>query len=375
MLVAVTSAVEPWAVRAAELFSVPILRIAVGTQIGNSTADLTVNISGSSEINCDWLVTAFAHRIDCVYVRRKGRIERCLRARVGQLADASTRVALTNRNDCAALRLMTDGAVGWLQLPSGANTDHVNHLPSAQLSRPHAGDSLPLSVTPTQSTETNEDNSDDSWVDSAGEWLIHCTRSCVGAWPDETPEHYVDSMLLGDESVTQREPLDVLLRIIRKRRLFASAIATNRSYPVACFSELSLRELLMRRCFRSHLKRWDYEPFGIALKLEAAKSAGALPVIYADRPDRAAIVPEDQFRFHPLGAKIDWAKEKEWRFSGDVFLDDFHEFDVRVFAQDSSESRRRLCGSPWPVHFLPVKDPVTEANHRVGGVSKLGDAV
>ncbi len=111
---------------------------------------------------------------------------------------------------------------------------------------------------------------------------------------------------------------------------------------MVCFSALPLKELLQRRCFRPQLGRWDYEPYGIAIRLSVAKRLGIQPVIYGDTKDRALLPAEDQFRFHPIGKTFDWREEREWRSSESVNLAAMNPDDIRVFAEDSPNARVRL---------------------------------
>jgi len=235
---------------------------------------------------------------------------------------------------CAACELIAAGAIGWFH--AGGRSDSVTVEQSTAMdSRIEVG-SLP----------------DDAWTRTDGQWLIHCTRRRDGPWPGETERQYRDSILLGEESSAGREPLDALLRIVRAGRMVAGATATTKRYPVVCFSALSLQELLQRRCFRPQLGRWDYEPYGIAIRLSTAKQIGIQAVIYGDPRERSLLSREDQYRFHPLGKTYDWREEREWRSSKSVDLAELDPSDIRVFAEDSHEARRRLQDCRWPVTFV-----------------------
>jgi hypothetical protein len=133
--------------------------------------------------------------------------------------------------------------------------------------------------------------------------------------------------------------LDSLRRIVQKRRLIGSALASGRSWPVVCFSENSLSGLLSQRRYRPHLHRWDYEPYGIAIRKSAAISDGVQPVIYGSGNDRAKLPMAERYRFQAIGKTYDWTQEREWRCAGDVDLERFDPKDVRVFVRDQSEAR------------------------------------
>jgi hypothetical protein len=164
--------------------------------------------------------------------------------------------------------------------------------------------------------------------------------------------------LLGDESAARRGPLDALIRIVRSGQLVAGATATSKTHPVVCFSALPLKELLQKRCFRPQLGRWDYEPYGIAIRLSVAKRLGIQPVIYGETKDRALLHAEDQFRFHPIGKTFDWREEREWRSSESVNLAAMNPDDIRVFAEDLSIARLRLQDCRWPITLVAASKPI-----------------
>lgn len=307
VLIADGSAIAPWATRAAELFGVPAIHLHVGDDVSRDAA-----------------VIAMADRVDAVYVRGSGTIATWLDRRVAMMKDASTRVAIYGRGSCAATDLITAGAIGWYR-PSP-------NLPS--------------------STESASATSNESWMRTDGQWLVHCTRRRDGPWPGESMDQYRDAMLVDHPTATRRAPIDALERIVSSRKLIASSVATAKSHPVVCFSAVPLLELLDRRCFRPQLGRWDYEPFGVAIGLSAAQAAGLRPVIYGDGDRRKQLSPSDRYRFHPIGKTFDWRTEREWRSSETLDLDTFDPTDVKLFAIDSDDARVKLKRSPWSITWL-----------------------
>lgn len=327
-LVALGSAIEPWLLRGAELFGVPVVRIAVGRTDPN--ADLCVHLRGSDPPSRDAVVIQAADRVDAVYVRAGGEIERGLRQRIALRKDGTTRVAIIHERPSAAGDLIARGAVGWYLLR-----------------RPPApGPRLDTAVGTTAGTPAN----DGRWIQTSGAWLVHCTRGSATPWPGETIRQYRDAILLGSARAAERQPIDALVRILRGRRLIAASATT--ADPVVCFSELPLIQLLSRRCYRPHLGRWDYEPYGVAIRRQAAEQAGIRRVVYGPAPQRSSLAPDERFRFQAEGTTYDWRQEQEWRAKGHVALDQFAPQDLRVFAADREESRQKLADSPWPVTFL-----------------------
>ena len=346
ILVAAGSAIDPWVTRACELFSVPIMRLAVMSmkcpnRRQSEPAGLRVSLESVSGMNGDELVIATADVVEACYVRKRGRIEACLENRILRRVDAATRVCVTRKPDCAARKLIEMGAVGRYsrfgnQSPPKPTVVERRCVPSSR-------------STPSEFANRVLDR---DWMTTRGEWLIHCTRGFSGPWPGETSPQYLDSILLTDSISASRGPLASLGRIVRMRCLVASAVATSRRQPVVCFSELPLSVLLRRRCYRSHLHRWDYEPYGVAVRIVAAKSVGARPVQYGEPSQRPDEGDPAEFDFHPIGKTNDWSAECEWRIPGSVKLSDFATHDVRIFAKDGDEARQRLRKSPWRVDFL-----------------------
>jgi hypothetical protein len=100
------------------------------------------------------------------------------------------------------------------------------------------------------------------------------------------------------------------------------------------------------------LKRWDYEPWGIAIRKSAAISTGVQQVIYGVATDRKQIRAADQFRFQAVGKTYDWTSEKEWRFEGDLRLDALDPSDLRVFVASSSGKQQIEKHCPWQISVL-----------------------
>ena len=333
ILVAVGSAIEPWALRAAELFQVPVIQVNVGND--QASAHLPA-LSINGEVTRDEAVIAIADRVDAVYVRRNGKIANQLSIRAESRKDATTRVAITGIADCAGKALVADGVVGWLA--------------GNEMARPDSTGRNKLSIEP-----ADDPAGDIEWIHNDNEWLVHCTRANSGPWPGQTEAQYRDEILLSQES-PHRQPIDTLRRILRSGKLIANAIVSSRKWPVVCFSEAPLAELLVSRCYRPHLKRWDYEPYGIAVRKTVAEQFGFQPVIYGDATQRDEIGESDQYRFQSKGKTFDWTSEREWRHNADVLLEDISVEDARVFVATHADADAISGLSRWPVSVLLQSD-------------------
>ena len=336
LLIAAGSAIESWAVRAADLFSVPVIGVFVNDSVtSNRSAGLRrrIEVRGERTLSRDWVVVALADRVDCVFSRRKGNVERSLRLRLNHEHRPTVRVAVHDGSvDKTAQRsardLMGCGAVGWYCRPIAGECVSAERSHGSECGAPRRLSAACRSP---------------QWAATRGQWLVHCTRISQGPWPGQSDRQHRDGLLLGDTtlaSIAKRTPLDSLQRIVRMRRLVGSAIASDRAWPVVCFSEESLRQLLSRRSYRPHLHRWDYEPYGVAIRKSAAIAAGAQPVIYGSAEQRKTIAEIDRYRFQSAGKTYDWTREREWRFAGDVDLDRFDRRDVRVFVADQTDVSR-----------------------------------
>ena len=362
LLVASDSAIEPWASRASELTGTPLLTIGVEQAASSNKSDILVRCLLAETVTRDWVAITMADRVDAMYVRRGGQIEKCLVERIERFGTAATRVAITSRPACAGSRLVQRGAIGWFL--SGADLYEPRNQSASQSSVPVANTSFSsrgLLLRPKRDPGSEDvalasvrggTSPEHSWLEERNTWLVHCTRTCLGPWPGETKRQYQDSILLGNGQISQRSPLDTLCRILRSGTLLASAVVSSVKDPVVCWSAVPLLELLGRRCFRSHLKRWDYEPFGIAVRLDVVKRWGCQPVIYGQPRDRKKLPAGDRFRFQAVGKSVDWRSEREWRNADSFSLLDLPVGDIRVFAVDSANARNRLSQIPWQLTLL-----------------------
>ncbi|TWU41114.1 hypothetical protein [Novipirellula artificiosorum] len=335
LLVAAGSAIEPLALRAAAIFKVPCVRIWVNKPppLATDTEDSVCEVQATarSAWTRDAWVIALADFVDGIYVRQRGSIASCLRARIQAAPASSTRVAVMPDYKTAATELIAAGAIGWYFASEDQDDRSAKAAPRSQGVRV---------------------DSDDRWIHDSDGWLIHCTRGCSGAWPGETEHQYQDDLLIGNASLTERTAFDTLRRIARSGMLVANTIASDKRYPVVCFSHTSLSQRLSKRTFRPHLGRWDNEPYGVAIAIEAAKRIGIQPVIYGDPKDRKLLPEENQFRFQAKGKTYDWTDEHEWRSNGSVDLTQLGRNAVRLFVPRCDEAEPLRSIHAWSVTVL-----------------------
>ena len=332
LLVGQGTAIEDFARRAAEVFRVPLLLIGsdrdgvrADRKIGEPVCDLELRITaqaGEEFFSNDDRVAWVADRLDVLYARAKGRVVSATVRRLDRCRDGSTRVAVPEDGSPTTTGLIAAGAIGWYWLPEK------------------------ICGSPSELSVKGDFDDPELWT---SDWLVHCTRGRADRWPDETLRQYQDALLLGGQSAAKRRALDALQRIVQSRRLIGSAITSAKSTPVVCFSSIPLRDLLHARSYRPHLKRWDYEPYGIAIRRRAASTMGARPVIYGTKDLREKLPSADRYLFQASGNTYDWTSEREWRVCGSVDLAKLPVEDVRVFVPQRDAAARIASVSPWQV--------------------------
>ncbi len=164
-------------------------------------------------------------------------------------------------------------------------------------------------------------------------WLLHWTRSRKGPWPEQSSDGWLEELILGCVSAN-RSALAVLLRILSEKRIRCSKDAIRGGYPVVALTEVPLADFRRNRRFRRHRGRYDFEPWGIAVRKSRLLSLGAKPVIYGDDQTWHAIPEDDRpwFQKHDPSHELDgFQVEREWRVRGDIDLSKLAAADVVVF--------------------------------------------
>lgn len=299
------TAIDDWAMLAATRFDIPLIQFRVADSIAPpcQLGPLQFEIPVQTSLPADRLLFALAPRVDVLFCRNGGRIDQAMRWR--QAVDTSR----------------------WLRVSSGPHDSSDpewpprNPVSTAQRSiKAHSHFVDPARPCPAS-----------CWCRQDNEWLIHCTRQRFGPWPGQSRLEFLMSLLAGVDA-NQWSAHGVLERIVSQGSLVASAVTSDQRFPVVCFSARSLSDLLARRCYRSHVQRWDYEPYGVAIRKSAALDLGLRPVIYGDRQIKAALPWDQLYRFQSMGKRVDWRAEREWRSSLDVDLTQLHADDLRVFS-------------------------------------------
>lgn len=269
----------------------------------------------------DRVLSCLANEIRVLSLRRRGNTMAVLRDRLSDHAFPPASVVTTALGHAEALRELEGlGAASWKP-----PTD------------------LPLQQEPSAAVDQPQTLSEPPFAD----YLLHWTRRPDGPWPDETEADYLDGLILGIRP-EQRSAFSALRRIVSTEKLFASGRLIRESIPVVCFSETSVASLPERRTYRPHLRRWDCEPYGIAIRKSWLQARGAREVTYGEAGDTSAV--QSAF-FQPAAAAggTDWRSEREWRCVGDVDLSTLGETDAFVFCASEAEAAELGPLCRWPI--------------------------
>lgn len=196
------------------------------------------------------------------------------------------------------------------------------------------------------------------------EFLTHTTRACPGAWPRQSEDDYLDSLLDG-RGDADHSALGTLIRIVTQRRLCASNRLIRGGHRVVSFTAVPLVELPTLHRYRGHLARWDFEPYGICLRREWLERCGTRRVLYGGEAEWGVTPAADQPFFQCVreldrvtwsgGAPpdtIDWSAEREWRHLGDLDLSNATPNDVLLFVPTRDDARRLASVCPWSITIV-----------------------
>ena len=188
-------------------------------------------------------------------------------------------------------------------------------------------------------------------------FLIHCTRSRQGAWPDQSVSQFYDELLIHPWS-SPPSSLQSLRRILENQRLIATSHLKLGSTPTISFTQRSLSELLKARTFEAHLARWDWESYGIMINRDWLAAAGCRPVYYLQRDEYQRVHPEDMLFTQPYEESStadrkgrDWRVEQEWRLPHDLRLYQVPFSKAIVFVKHHWEAKMLASVSNWPICY------------------------
>lgn len=125
---------------------------------------------------------------------------------------------------------------------------------------------------------------------------------------------------------------------------------------MVCLTAVPVYQLSALRTYRAHRHRWDFEPYGIAIRRDWLERRGARPVTYGGDAEWQRLAVEDRPWFQRRnsrrgrsGRTLDWTVEQEWRIRGDLDLTSLPATAAFVFVPDEAAAARIADSSRWPV--------------------------
>ncbi|MDP6443533.1 MAG: hypothetical protein QGG36_05945 [Pirellulaceae bacterium] len=186
---------------------------------------------------------------------------------------------------------------------------------------------------------------------AGGEWMLHCTRSPLGAWPDESPREYFAALLNADSQ--DRSAIGALRRAVNANCIIGSSAGIRGGHRSVCLTAAAWHELRGLRQYRRHRQQWDFDLTGIAIDSRWLRAAGAKPVRYGDQSQWERMSDAERPYFQKrMSGEVDWSVQREWRIIGDLDLTDLPTSLAWLFTDriDAIEELQRV--SRWPVYLI-----------------------
>ena len=205
--------------------------------------------------------------------------------------------------------------------------------------------------------------------ETTSEWLIHWTRAPQGEWAGESRDEYLNDAVLNASSRV-RTGLATLQRIVAERVIRATSGNTRAAVDVVCLSEVPLLKLVAQRTFRQHRGRWDFEHYGIGVRLKSIRALGGRPVIYGDDNVWQSLPQGEQPWFQlrqsqTASTSIDWTIENEWRLISELKLDHLPSEDVFVFCATEDEAAELRPTCAWRVVSVEILNARSQCSDDV----------
>jgi hypothetical protein len=298
--------------------------------------------------NLDSLVIQICQQVRVLSVRRGGNIHELMKrhGNAGFERDRScvffvlADERLTDPDLHGELR--NQGVHDWWLYPGSADKNNLSHDPQDTVA-------VPLSDARPDEEICFDASRRISLESFEGDYLSHWTREPRDHWPDRSADNQWDTAFFSGD--IPRGPVGTLIRILAQKKILASGRLVRDGLPVCSFTAVPLGEFPSRRKFRKHLARWDFEPFGIAIRRELLESLGARPVHYIRDESVSRISPSDD-GWDVTDPKGEWEQEKEWRIAGDLDLRRIPPDGAAVFVPDETSAEKIAPWSRWPIVLL-----------------------
>ena len=168
-------------------------------------------------------------------------------------------------------------------------------------------------------------------------YITHFTRSTYAPWPGETSAQFYRDVFNSENSYP-RSAFDSLKRIVAVQKIWGSFHHIRGGHKVVAFTELSPAEAISLIRWRRRYVRWSFEPYGIAVDRDYARQIGIRPVIY-DIPDHYQDLDQSDKPFYqnPGEKGGDWEPEQEWRYNGNLLLNDIPAEKIKLIVRNQSD--------------------------------------
>lgn len=183
------------------------------------------------------------------------------------------------------------------------------------------------------SYQINKDKLSSAMADIGKRYLIHWTRTSRGPWPTETKYNFYNAIINSD--AYPRSAFETLKNILHTRLIKASPLHMPSNIPTVSFSALAPSEAVSLMRWRSRYIQMSFEPYGIGIEKEFARSYGIVPVQYyrKKKPPKC-----ERWLTQSVGTSGNWSKEAEYRFKGDLDFSDIPGDKLIIFCYLPSES-------------------------------------
>ncbi len=300
----------------------------------------------------DRLIAALANSLFVLHLRKGGRLEKVLRARLNEVRFQSSQVYLSlshpstpsgneKRHRQAVQDWLDRGAIGWICDQKEA--DSKCSLLSIDLPCHRAFGSTTVPVFPAKLLPAKHST-----------FLVHCTRARRGPWPDQSVEQFHDEIF---QSPWRCEPtvLQSLQRILSQRKIIATSWLKPGQQATVSLSSAPWSEITRSRCFERHVAKWDWEPYGLMIDRQWLIHRNAKPVVYLTR-DQMKRTPSEDLVYAQVysedGPGRDWRREQEWRIADDIRLHELPFSKGIVFVPTWSDAKQIEHLSQWPIAVL-----------------------
>ncbi|MCP4706224.1 MAG: hypothetical protein GY865_16635 [candidate division Zixibacteria bacterium] len=168
------------------------------------------------------------------------------------------------------------------------------------------------------------------------QFIIHWTRTANNNWPGEKLSDYYKSIVNSKNNYAHSAYM-TLLKILSEKGLRSSSRHYRKNLSAVSFSELKPSDAIDLMKWRARYREMSFEPYGIAIKKNAANKIGIRKVIYGDSNMFKDLKTNDKPYFQSVGTKGFWTPEKEWRHIGDIDLSKINTEDLKIIVQSKEQ--------------------------------------